>query len=173
MKKRRPKFVRIPLHGRKGAGLFTVVDVQDKALALQYRWWAIVTPRSTYAHTTVRIRGVRRTRRLHRLIMRCRTKEVDHEDGNGLNNRRKNLRKSTRRQNAQNQRKRSNNTTGFKGVHRYRKYWTACIQVRNRQKHLGCFPSAVAAARAYDAAARKYHGRFARPNFPRRGEQQA
>lgn len=95
---------------------------------------------------------------------------VDHRDGNGLNNRRSNLRPATKTQNAQNSRPSLGFTSRFKGVGWYRgrnrSCWRARIRVDGTQIHLGIFDSEEEAARCYDAAALRLFGEFARLNFP-------
>jgi hypothetical protein len=93
---------------------------------------------------------------------------VDHEDGNGLNNQRANLRPATQSQNLANQRKRPGLTSQFKGVRWYGKLtpWRASISIGGRRVHLGSFITEEAAARAYDAAALAEWGEYARLNFP-------
>ncbi len=93
---------------------------------------------------------------------------IDHRDGNGLNNQRHNLRPATTAQNSRNRGRCRNNTSGYKGVTWYKpqRKWLASISIDGRRKHLGYFASKLDAALAYDAAAREYHGDFARLNFP-------
>lgn len=100
---------------------------------------------------------------------------VDHINGNRLDNRRVNLRYATRQQNAWNARAKSEKASRFKGVRlsKSKLRWRACIGVDGKQVGLGSYQSEVDAARAYDAAARKYCGEFAALNFPREGEQGA
>lgn len=93
--------------------------------------------------------------------------DVDHRDGNGLNNQRGNLRAATRRQNSQNMvRSRAGKTSRFKGVSLSSgtTRWRATIKVDGRRIHLGYFIDEGEAARAYDAAALKHFGEFAAPN---------
>jgi len=100
---------------------------------------------------------------LHRLILDIPdSMEGDHKDGNGLNNRRDNLRPATHSDNMHNSCSKRG-TSKFKGVHFYKQTnkWRAGIA----SKHLGYFHNETDAALAYDAAARKYFGEFARPNF--------
>ena len=94
--------------------------------------------------------------------------ETDHKDGDTLNDQSDNLRNCTHSQNMQNQGKHSNNTSGFKGVcwHKRNKIWRVKIKVNCKEIHLGDYPTPEEAARAYDEAAKKYHGEFARLNFP-------
>ena len=93
---------------------------------------------------------------------------VDHRNGDGLDNRRSNLRPATHSQNMGNKRRYRNNTSGFKGVTRNTgtgRPWRAVIKADGRRVHLGYFDTAEDAAHAYDRAAIDLHGEFARPNF--------
>lgn len=87
---------------------------------------------------------------------------IDHINGDSMDNRIVNLRLATPTQNARNCEKSKINTSGFKGVTRYRKKWRAAISVDNRKLWLGLFETPQAAHEAYAKAARKYHGEFAR-----------
>ena len=116
---------------------------------------------------------------MHRLIWPT-APEIDHVDGDGLNNRRSNLREAVGTKNQQNKMKACVGVSRFKGVCPHRDgRWRANIRVpavgkgRGRQTHLGLFVDEEDAARAYDTAARKHFGEFARLNFPEPGEQSA
>lgn len=94
--------------------------------------------------------------------------DVDHINGDTSDNRLSNLRESTKMENSYNRGCPANNTSGFKGVfwHRRRARWGAKIRHQGRRIDLGLFLDKTDAAKAYDAAARKHHGEFARVNFP-------
>jgi hypothetical protein len=81
-----------------------------------------------------------------------------------------NLRVATRRQNTCNRRKTKSKTSSqYIGVYfdKYSQLWAAKIKYMDKTIWLGRFKSEIDAARAYDRAAIKYHGEFARLNFPR------
>jgi len=94
---------------------------------------------------------------------------IDHINGNGLDNRKANLRPATVAQNAWNSKKR-NPRSGYKGVcfDKDKGLWRAAIVCNRKRIHLGYFKDKTTAAKAYDKAAKKYHGQFASLNFPRR-----
>ena len=105
---------------------------------------------------------------MHRIIMGAEVgEEVDHKDGNGLNNSRANLRICQDGRNQWNQRKVASGLSKFKGVswHKQWKYWTATIQVNKNFMLLVRTRDEIAAARIYDAAARKFFGEYANTNF--------
>lgn len=108
---------------------------------------------------------------LHRLVAGASGRVfVDHINGNTLDNRRENLRLCSNQQNQWNSRRRSDNTTGFKGVcdsRRVANPFAARIKVQGKTRFLGMFPTAISAAKAYDAAAIEAFGEFANVNFPR------
>lgn len=92
------------------------------------------------------------------------TKDIDHADGNRDNNAICNLRRANRSQNLANSRKKSTNTSGFKGVnyHKARGRWRARITFNYREIMLGYFDDPEAASRAYEAKAKQLFGEFAR-----------
>lgn len=140
-----------------GEGRVARISPAD-AKQLQSHFWHLDA--SGYPCTTIDGRKVR----LHTLLNGPWT---DHINGDKLDNRRSNLRTVTPTQSAWNAARRGTNRSGFKGVDRYRdSRWRARIRAHGRITFLGYFKTAEEAARAYDAAARKQHGEFARLNFP-------
>lgn len=94
----------------------------------------------------------------------------EHKDGDSLNNQRHNLRPATRSQNHANRIVLpKNKSCKFRGVSLQKTtgLFTAQISIENRKRHLGCFLDAKLAARAYDRAAFRQFGKFARLNFPK------
>ena len=89
---------------------------------------------------------------------------IDHIDGNGLNNKRNNLRIVTHTQNMFNRRLRVDNASGFKGVfwHKHTKKWASEIVANKIRHHLGYFKTPEDAHAAYIAAAKKLHGEYRR-----------
>ena len=99
---------------------------------------------------------------------KCKTL-IDHINGDGRDNREANLRLASYSQNSQNRRKVSKECKSrYKGVGYSKKLrrWRAQICFGGTKKHLGYYSDERVAARVYDAAALRYHGRFARVNFP-------
>jgi hypothetical protein len=105
---------------------------------------------------------------MHRFIMGAKSGiQVDHENNNSLDNRRKNLRFATNAQNARNRGKQKNNASGYKGVYWEpgRNKWMVQISTGKRRITIGRFDDVIEAAREYDKAAKRYHGEFANTNF--------
>ncbi|HVX15992.1 MAG TPA: AP2/ERF family transcription factor [Pirellulales bacterium] len=128
------------------------------------RWRAAVKKYTTYA---VHVLPGNRMLRIHRAVMGARAAQIiDHFDGNGRHNWRRNLRATTYSGNAANRRP-LHGSTRFKGVawHRGSGKFEAYVRHRGRKRHLGLFETAEEAAHAYDVAAVAIWGEMARPNF--------
>ena len=96
--------------------------------------------------------------------------EVDHRNNDGLDNRKENLRVCTHQQNRANSKLQSNNTSGYKGVvynneSGRRKRWTVRMKVDNKNVYVGRYLTKEEAASAYNEAAKKYYGEYARLNI--------
>lgn len=153
----------IPLHG----GLVAIVDDGDEWVE-QFAWhpWLSGSRRTIYArHGRRRPEGGYENVVMHRLILGT-DQHVDHRDGDGLNNRRSNLRLANHSQNGANAPKRLGTKSRYKGVSTHRDRWRAQIRVQRKYVHLGMFADEADAARAYDLAALEAFGEFARLNFP-------
>jgi hypothetical protein len=153
-----------------GEGKFTIVDPADYYRFNIFNWCPRDQGSNIYAVRPIctpdRITFVS----LHREIMgNPKGLVVDHRNCVGLDNRRDNLRTATQSQNTCNCRKRANTTSRFMGVYfnKAKGLWASSIKSHGKRIWLGYFKSEVEAARAYDRAAIKYHGEFARLNFPR------
>jgi len=88
--------------------------------------------------------------------------QVDHINGNGLDNRRENLRVANKMQNQYNSARQHNNRLGLKGVHKNGRRYRAQIRADGVKHNLGYFDTAEEAHAAYCEAAKRLHGEFAR-----------
>lgn len=154
-----------------GHGLFALIDEADYAEVSSFEWYGMKSGGHTYAATrTNRFNGL-----LHRLLLRAQPGQlVDHISRDGLDNRRSNLRIADRAGNGGNMRK-HRGMSRFKGVHfnKRKGLWAARIQANSVGHSLGYHFREDDAALAYDEAARRLFGEFARVNFPKTGEQPA
>jgi AP2 domain-containing protein len=149
-------------------GLVAIVDEADMPLISAIAWKAEDHAGCRYAAYNEYIGNYRQRKvYMHRLIIGAgKNQRVDHRNGNGLDNRRSNLRIATVGQNAAN--RAAYSKTGYKGVHvKPSGNFHASISKDKRTIYLGTFPTPEEAARAYDVAAISLHGEFARLNFSR------
>lgn len=147
-------------------GMQAVIDASDACLVGGINWQARTSGQTTYAMSSKQT-GPKTwiARIMHRMIVSAPDgMQVDHIDGDGLNNRRSNLRIVTAAQNAQNVGTRRNNKSGIKGVcwHKAKGKWDASITVNRKFIHLGQFAKIEDAASAYTEASVRLHGEFAR-----------
>lgn len=148
-------------------GKFAIVDAQDYEWLSKHRW----RTHEDRSGTCYALRGsARKVIFMHRAIMNPpKGMVVDHIDGNGLNNRRSNLRICSKRQNKYNQRPMKNAGSRFKGVYLAKgksDQWCAVVRCKGEAFYLGSFDDEIEAARAYDRKAVELFGEFAYLNFP-------
>lgn len=160
----------IPLTGKKAQGRVVLIDDNDLELIAPYSWYLWEEVRKRGLRGPYALAGIKRDGRwgiikMHKLITGW--DRTDHIDGNGLNNQRSNLRPASSQQNQANSRSVAGSSSLYKGVtwSKDRERWVAQIRVDGKQKHLGRFTDETDAAKAYDDAARRYFGEYARLNF--------
>jgi hypothetical protein len=152
-------------------GKVALVSDEDYEWLSKYKW----RYHNGYAARTVRTKsGKRTTVLMHREIMNATNQEVDHIDGNKLNNTRENLRIATRLDNCRNVNKKRTNTSGYKGVSfdKRRGKWRARIKVNYKEVWLGYFDNKHDAARMYNFWAKDLFGEYARLNVIREDEEE-
>ena len=150
-------------------GKLAIVDDADAQWLSRFRWHAVRIYKTYYAATTDP--AARKRIYLHRAIMRpSEGLEVDHINGNGLDNRRENLRICSHRDNLCNQRRQEGRDSLYRGVTLDKRAikqvhpWLAQIKAHGQHYNLGRFATQESAALAYNNAARRFHGEFAQLN---------
>lgn len=146
-------------------GKYAIVDADDFEWLNQWKW-------TCFSNTRYAARRFQKNNKatyvyMHRLIMNVsNNNQVDHINGDGLDNRRCNLRIVTIAQNHYNHKLLSNNKSGFNGVSWDKRLnkWVTCISVNNKTIHLGQYNNKIEAALAYNKAAKEYFGEYARLN---------
>ncbi len=146
-------------------GLMVIVDDKDYSWLSQWKWSAVfcgADRRRCYAQRVEQGKTIR----MHRLVLGLTDPKIqcDHKNGNGLDNRRENLRAATGQQNSRNQHKPGQ----YKGTSLDKRdgRWSAYIRSGGKRISLGRFSNQEDAARAYDEAAFEHYGEFACLNFP-------
>lgn len=157
---------KIPLTQGKEA----LVDECDYAELAKFKWYAHRQGRNYYARRIAWIgKGEKRpVVYMHRAVLGNVAGQVDHVNGDGLDNRRENLRLCSHAENQRNRRKRVDSASMFKGVHLSAKdgRWHVQLKYQGSKLCFGSFDTEEEAARVYDEAAGRLFGEFARLNFP-------
>ena len=144
------------------------IDDCDYVKVKEHTWFAHKSKKKSikdnwYAGTNIHIDGKYKTVHLHTLIMKTpKGYDVDHIDGDGLNNQRSNLRICTRSENLRNQRK-SKGASKYKGVSFFKT--TNKWRVQLKGKHIGLYNTEKEAAKVYNDVAIHLFGKFARINL--------
>jgi hypothetical protein len=142
-----------------------IVDAEDYEMLSKYSWHSKRTHQSVYAIWTSHRFGKHRSIGMHQMIMLPEEpQQVDHINGNGLDNRRCNLRLCSEAENGRNERARRGGSSVYKGVFRVS---SRAWQAQCSDRRLGTYDNEIDAALAYDVAALAAHGEFANTNFLR------
>jgi hypothetical protein len=164
-----------------GENIWTLVSPSDYHKLSNYNWYIAGNGKNFYAFRNIKLApGKSKMQGIHRMIMhdqlsiknsKFKTKlVVDHINNDPLDNRRSNLRLATHAQNARNRKiDKSKTSSRYVGVYfeKATGRWTSKIRIKGKRLWLGRFDKEIDAAKAYDAAAKKYHGEFAKLNFPK------
>ena len=148
-------------------GRFALVDDYDFIWLNKFKWYAHKGHNTFYAIRTPLKDGKQITIRMHRAIMNaCEGEMIDHENHNGLDNQKHNLRFCTRSQNSCNKINSNRGISKYKGVYYIEKTkkWKGCIRTNKILKYFGMFTTELEAAIIYNILARRYHGDFAYTN---------
>jgi hypothetical protein len=155
-------------------GQVALVDDEDYDNLMQYKWFSNYKKTSRGDNWSALGYVCKKTVLMHRFLLQPPSNlQIDHINGNGLDNRRANLRLATNQQNQANTRKRGPETSSvYKGVcwAKRHKRWLAKICKDGKNIFLGHFSEETDAAKAYDRAATEYYGPFAHLNFPGTGQ---
>ena len=150
-------------------GKNAIVDDEDFEYLNQFKWRILKAKHTYYAIRHKEINGKDTNVYMHREIKKQSDNKIniDHKDGDGLNNQKNNLRICNQSQNCGNSNKQCNNTSGYKGVfyHKYSKKYQVQIMHNNKLLACGYFNNKVEAALVYDKKARELFGEFAKTNF--------
>ena len=149
-------------------GLSCLVDDQDYESMRKFKWYAAKDKRTYYAVRNIKKADGSHSRiNMHREINQTPSgMDTDHINGDGLDNRRMNLRSCIHSENTHNQKCHRDGTSKFKGVSFWKRAgkWIAQISSGGKKFYLGSFDDEVVAAKAYDAKACELFGRFAKIN---------
>lgn len=147
-----------------GRGMYALADAADAEALSSHKWTAQKSSGSNLVYAVCKQDGRRIF--MHRYLLSPRSDlSVDHVNGDGLDNRRENIRICSHAENMRNRRHSRRAACAYKGVCRNRRKYRAQIRHEGVKYHLGVFDDQESAAKAYDIAAIRLHGEFARTNF--------
>jgi hypothetical protein len=143
----------------------TLVDEVNINIIKKFTWHVRQDKQTFYAFSNMKIGNKNHHISMHRLLTGFSSSEIDHINGNGLDNRECNLRFATRKQNSYNRRRK--NSLGFRGVYKPKRspYYAVQIQIEGKRLSRYGFKTAEEAARAYDKLNKELHGEFGVRNF--------
>ena len=144
-------------------GRYAIVDI-DKYPELAGYSWSLTTHKKPYAKRSITVDGVRKKITMHRQLLNPGKKNTDHINSRTLDNRMRNLRKCSQKENVRNSPKRSGvMSSKYKGVsfNKNTGKWRAYINADGQRTHLGLFEIEGDAAIAYNVACLQKHGEFA------------
>lgn len=142
-------------------GKHSIIDNEDLEKIIKYKWFFD----GRYAKTHVKIEEKRKILYMHRIILEG--KEIDHINGDKLDNRKCNLRVCDRSLNNLNKNSQKNSLSKFKGAYKHHgkiKKWRSAIGFLGKSLHLGTFFTEIEAAQAYNKKAVELYGEFAKLN---------
>lgn len=152
-------------------GKYSLVSDSDFFELSKYKWWRTDRTSNQYAERSFWDKNKKRVRKvlMHRIIMGLKTgdkRQIDHIDGNGLNNQRTNLRICTLQKNQHNRRRQKNNTSGYKNITwvKETKKWRVAIDYNNKTYNLGRYKNKMEAKKVRDIWLLKLHKEFASYN---------
>lgn len=141
---------------------YALIDNSDLTFLSRWNWYLHKTKHTIYARGYLKNNRKTGLVYMHRLIMGAiNNQEIDHINGDGLDNRHSNLRYCTRTQNNANRKQIQSKTSKFKGVHLDANRWRAEITYKNKRYRLGRFNTQEEAANAYVIKAKELFGEFA------------
>jgi hypothetical protein len=144
-----------------------LIDDEDYDKIKDYKWYIVKDHRNYYVMKTQKNHCNLSTIRMHTIFMNPpKGLQVDHINGNGLDNRKCNLRIVTPQQNQMNKCKQINSSSIYKGVHweTKRQKWRTQIYFKYHRYYLGYYKSEIEAAVAYNEKAKELFGEYARLN---------
>lgn len=147
----------------RSKGRVVLISIEDESIILGHAWRIKPNKHTSYVRRYEKSKDVL----LHRVLMSPPPSLfVDHKNGNGLDNRRENLRLATREQNGMNRLRGKRGKSGFIGVYPNCGRWRAMVATETKRINIGQFDTPEEAARARDALAVSVYGEFATLNFP-------